>query len=94
MTRGPRPMLPITLGRILQPRQTICSAFSTLLTWSRDTISKAWLTAGFAGWTYQAVETVPCDRAFMDLGSAERLLRPANMLASTALLTIEVGSPC
>jgi hypothetical protein len=94
MTRGPSPILLITLGRIPRSTQTIYSAFSTLLAWSRDTIFKIGLATGFAGSTYQAVETVPRDDAFMNLGSAERLLRPADMLASAALVTIEVGSPC
>ena len=40
MTRGPIPILPIALGRILQSKQTIHSDFPTLVIRSRDTVRR------------------------------------------------------
>jgi hypothetical protein len=92
MTQGLRPIPLITLGRILQPRQTIYSAFSDQLAWSRNVIFKIGLIAGVSVWTDRAAETVPLNHAFMNPGST-RGLCSADM-ASTAPLSIEVGSPC
>jgi hypothetical protein len=94
MTRGPSPIPQITLGHILHSKQTIHSTFSTLLVRSRDAILRLGLAVRFAGWTYQAVETLRLNHAFMNIGSAERSPRTANILASATLITIEVGSPC
>jgi hypothetical protein len=89
MTRGPSPVLPITPSHILQSKQTIHSDFPTLLARLRDTIGLA-----AAGWTYQAVETVRRNRLFMNLGSAARPTRVANILGSATFITIEDGSLC
>lgn len=92
MTRGPSPILPIAPGHILQSKQTIHSDFPTLLARSRDII----FTIGFAaaGWTYQAVETARRNHFFMNLGSAARPTRVANILGSATFITIEDGSLC
>jgi hypothetical protein len=94
MTRGPNPILPIALGPILQSKQTIQSDFPTPLARSQDTIFTIGLAARFAGWTYQAVETVRCDHFFMDLGSAARPTSVANNLGSATLIANEDGSLC
>ena len=94
MRRGPSRKLPVTLGRILRVKQTVCSAFPVLFARPLATIFNIGFDAGFAAGTHRAIESISLNNTFMNLGSAKRLPRTANILPSTALKTIEVRPPC